>query len=75
MLNFPLFWSHYVWLMSVEDSAVAHYALDGLPNKVLAAEYKTTLPDAEMLAAEVDRTRKLLEERKRFVAVELDKDH
>jgi hypothetical protein len=27
------------------NAAVAHYALEGLPNKVLAAEYQTVLPD------------------------------
>lgn len=46
------------------DAAVAHYALEGLPNKVLAAEYRTTLPNEEVLAAEVERTRKSLEGRR-----------
>ena len=32
-----------------------------LPNKVLAAEYRTTLPDAGQLAEELTRTRRLLE--------------
>ena len=31
--------------------AVAHYALVGLPKRVLAAEYRTALPDKEVLAA------------------------
>jgi hypothetical protein len=48
-------------LCAQRDAAVAHYALEGLPNKVLAAEYRTTLPDEEVLAAEVERTRKYLE--------------
>lgn len=48
-------------LCAQRDAAVAHYALEGLPNKVLAAEYRTTLPDEEVLAAEVERTRKALE--------------
>lgn len=39
----------------------AHYALDGLPNKVMAAEYQTVLPDAKLLEAELDRTRRALE--------------
>lgn len=30
-------------------SALAHYALDGLPNKVMAAEYRTVLPDVKLL--------------------------
>ena len=50
-------------LCTQRDAAVAHYALEGLPNKVLAAEYRTTLPDEEVLAAEVERTRKSLEGR------------
>lgn len=48
-------------LCAQRDAAVAHYALEGLPNKVLAAEYRTALPDEEVLAAEVERTRKYLE--------------
>jgi hypothetical protein len=47
--------------LSLRDAAVAHYALEGPPNKVLAAEYRTALPDEEVLAAEVERTRKSLE--------------
>ena len=39
-----------------KDEAVARYALDGLPNKVMAAEYRTALPDEATLAAEIDRT-------------------
>jgi predicted nuclease of restriction endonuclease-like (RecB) superfamily len=50
-------------LCAQRDAAVAHYALEGLPNKVLAAEYRTALPDEEVLAAEVERTRKSLEGR------------
>jgi predicted nuclease of restriction endonuclease-like (RecB) superfamily len=50
-------------LCAQRDAAVAHYALEGLPNKVLAAEYRTTLPDEELLIAELERTRKALEAR------------
>ncbi|MBP7748487.1 MAG: DUF1016 family protein [Phycisphaerae bacterium] len=50
-------------LCAHKDAAVARYALDGLPNKVLAAEYRTTLPDEKLLAAEIDRTRAALERR------------
>jgi hypothetical protein len=57
--RFPLPWS----FCAQKDHAVAHYALEGLPNKVLAAEYRTVLPDERALAAEVERTRRLLEER------------
>ena len=45
-------------LCSQKDEAVAHYALEGLSNKVMAAEYRTALPDEELLAAEIDRTRR-----------------
>ena len=47
-------------LCSQKDEAVARYALDGLPNKVMAAEYKTALPDEAILAAEIDRTRQVI---------------
>jgi len=42
----------------------AHYALDGLPNKVMAAEYQTVLPDAKLLEAELGKTRRELEARR-----------
>ena len=51
-------------LCAHRDEAVAHYALEALPNKVLAAEYRTALPDEALLAEEIRRTRRLLEERK-----------
>jgi predicted nuclease of restriction endonuclease-like (RecB) superfamily len=50
-------------LCAQNDHAVAHYALEGLPNKILAAEYRTTLPDEKTLAAELERTRRMLEGR------------
>jgi len=40
------------------EVAEAHYALEGLPNKVLAAEYRTVLPDEKLLADELVRTRR-----------------
>lgn len=46
-----------------KDHSLAHYALENLPNKVLAAEYKLALPDEKALVAEIDRTRKALEMR------------
>lgn len=46
------------------NAAVAHYALEGLPNKVLAAEYHTMLPDEKLLAEELNRTRRELETRR-----------
>jgi len=50
-------------LCAQKDAAVAHYALEGLPNQVMASEYRTALPDADELAAEIERTRAVLEER------------
>ena len=50
-------------LRAQRDAAAAHYALEGLPNKVLAAEYRTALPEEEVLAAEVERTRRYPEGR------------
>ena len=47
-------------LCSQKDEAVARYSLEGLSNKVMAAEYRTTLPDEEFLAAEIDRTRQVI---------------
>jgi predicted nuclease of restriction endonuclease-like (RecB) superfamily len=50
-------------LCAEKDESVARYALEGLPNKVLAAEYRMTLPDEKVLAAELERTRKMLQGR------------
>ena len=48
-------------LCSQKDEALARYALEGLPNNVMAAQYRVTLPDEELLAAEIDRTRQVIE--------------
>jgi len=40
------------------NAAVAKYALDGLPNKVLAAEYHMMLPDEAVLAEELAKVRR-----------------
>ena len=45
-------------------SALARYALDGLPNKIMAAQYQTVLPDVRLLEAELERTRRELEARR-----------
>jgi predicted nuclease of restriction endonuclease-like (RecB) superfamily len=50
-------------LCAMKNSALAKYALQGLPNKVLAAEYKTVLPEEKLIVEELKRTRKLLEKR------------
>lgn len=39
------------------------HALESLPSKVMAANYRTVLPDAELLQKELEATRRLLESR------------
>lgn len=51
-------------LCAEKGAAEAHYALEGLPNKVLAAEYQTVLPDEKLLADELNKTRRELEARR-----------
>ena len=51
-------------LCAEKGAAEAHYALEGLPNKVLAAEYQTVLPDEKLLAEELNNTRRELEARR-----------
>ncbi len=48
-------------LCSKPDDALAKYALEGLPNKVLAREYRLALPDEGRLTAELEQTRQRLE--------------
>lgn len=48
-------------LCAQHNTAVAHYTLDRLADKVLAAEYRVTLPDEKTLAAELERTQRALE--------------
>jgi predicted nuclease of restriction endonuclease-like (RecB) superfamily len=67
-------------LCAQKDEAVARYALEGLPNKVMASEYRTTLPDEKELAAEIERTQVMLQSRKSItltsseaVQMEIDK--
>jgi predicted nuclease of restriction endonuclease-like (RecB) superfamily len=50
-------------LCAEKDSAVARYALEGLPNKILAAEYKLALPNEKLLQSELNKTQKLLYKR------------
>lgn len=50
-------------LCAEKGAAEAHYALDNLSNKVLAAEYQTVLPDEKLIARELVRSRRQLEER------------
>ena len=48
-------------LCAEKGASEAHYALDNLPNKVLAAEYRTVLPDEKLIAKELERSRRELE--------------
>ncbi|MBN1903106.1 DUF1016 family protein [Candidatus Sumerlaeota bacterium] len=48
-------------LCARKDEALVRYTLDNLPNKVLAAEYRTTLPEEKLIAREMERTRRMLD--------------
>ena len=50
-------------LCAERDSAVAHYTLENLPSKVLAAEYRTVLPKEPVLVAEIEKTIHAIETR------------
>jgi predicted nuclease of restriction endonuclease-like (RecB) superfamily len=50
-------------LCNKKDEAIAHYALEGLSNKVMAAEYQMVLPNEKLLVDELERTRRVLESR------------
>ena len=50
-----------VILCAQKDEAIAHYALEGLANKVLAREYRTVLPSEKLLAHEIEKARKELQ--------------
>jgi predicted nuclease of restriction endonuclease-like (RecB) superfamily len=74
-MNFYVNYAHEHWTRPDENppvglilcadhgGGVAKYALEGLPNKVLAARYRTALPSETLLVAEMDQTRKMLEGR------------
>lgn len=51
-------------LCAAKGAAEAHYALENLPNKVLAAEYQTVLPDEKVFVEELERSRRELETRR-----------
>lgn len=48
-------------LCDKKSGAVVHYMLENLLNKVLAAEYKTALPEERLLVNVLVRTRRALE--------------
>ncbi len=52
-------------LCAEKGNDLVRYALGGSLNRMLAAEYQTILPDADLLLAEIEKTRKQLELRKK----------
>src|ERR1700761_1662091 len=52
-------------LCTEKGVAEAHYALDNLPNKVVAAEYRTVLPDEKLIAEQLQRSQAGLEKKRR----------
>jgi len=54
-------------LCAQKDEALAKYALEDLPSKVMAAEYRTALPDEKELAVEIERTQAVLHEKRLMV--------
>ena len=51
-------------LCADKGHALARHALEGLPTKVMAANYRMLLPDAELLQRELENARSQLELRK-----------
>jgi hypothetical protein len=51
-------------LCTSTDTALAKYALEGLPSKVVTREYQLALPKEKLLAAELEKTRQQLEARR-----------
>jgi hypothetical protein len=51
-------------LCSAAESDVARYALEGLPNQIVAADYRLKLPDERTLLAELRQTRQAWEMRR-----------
>jgi hypothetical protein len=50
-----------VILCAQKGQAVAHHALEGLANKVLAREYMTVFPSEKLPAGEIEKARKELQ--------------
>ena len=55
-------------LCADKGHVLARYTLDGLPNKIMAANYKTVLPNAEVLQTELEKTRLMLESGRKVVS-------
>jgi len=52
-------------LCAGKGTALARYALEGLPNKVLAAQYKVALPEEKVLIAELEKGREQFERKRK----------
>jgi len=52
-------------LCAAKGESLVRYATEGLQSKMLVTKYLTALPDEKLLAAEIDKTRRKLEERTR----------
>ena len=50
-------------LCAQKNEALARYALNGLSNKILAAQYQTALPEEKKLESEILLIRRRLEDR------------
>lgn len=50
-------------LCASKNETLVKYALDGLPNRVIAAEYRTVLPSESDLVTEIEETRRRIESR------------
>jgi predicted nuclease of restriction endonuclease-like (RecB) superfamily len=50
-------------LCAAQEANVARYALGGMSNRIIAAQYRTALPSEEALSEELARTRRELETR------------
>jgi hypothetical protein len=51
-------------LCTTKGEALVRYATEGLPNAMVVREYLTALPQGQALAAEIQKTRRLLESRR-----------
>jgi hypothetical protein len=52
-------------LCAAKGESMVRYATENLPNKLLVREYLTVLPDKNIIPAEIEKTKKILEERVR----------
>jgi hypothetical protein len=50
-------------LCAAKGVALVRYDTDNLPNKVLVRQYLTMLPDEKLIAAEIEKMRRMLEKR------------